>query len=182
LIGRLSGPRHGNGHYSDGGWACFHLLGFGPGRRSRKTTSGYCQYSMLLTLCNSSKQQLSTWMTRLLAPYVCALVDGPFAPVVKRRSTPRSGRRSCPGAVQLRLLLPPASPCLRWTRCCIKLQQGEPSWLQRQQRGGGDLVGGRQVVAGSCGTAPCVPAESSSVKQRCKSGYLQQKEVEYLLG
>jgi hypothetical protein len=98
-------------------------------------TSGYCQYSASLILSNSPKQQPSTWRTRLLAPCVCALIVGPLAPAVERRSTPRSGRRSCPGAVLLRLLLPPASPRSPWTRCCLELQQGEPSWLQWQQKG-----------------------------------------------
>jgi hypothetical protein len=202
LIGRLRGPRHGNSHCSGGGWACFHPFELGPRWQSRETTSGYCQYSASLILSNSPKQQPSTWRTRLLAPCVCALVIGPLAPAVERRPTQRSGRRSCPGAVLLRLLLPPASPRSRWTRCCLELQQGEPSWLQWQQKGapllrllllpasprirrtrcclepqqgepswpqwrhkgGDDMVGGGQVAAGSCSTAPCVPAESSSVK------------------
>jgi hypothetical protein len=133
LVGRLRGPRHGNSHCSDGGWACFHPFGIGPGWQSRETTSGYCQYSAPLILSSSPKQQLSTWSTRLLAPCVCTLVVGPSAPMVERRPTPRSGRRSCPGAVLLQLLLPPASPRMRWTRCCLELQQGEPSWPQWQQ-------------------------------------------------
>jgi hypothetical protein len=60
LNGRLSGPHHGNGHRSDGGWARFHPFGFGPGGQSRKATSAYCQYSVLLVLSSSSKRQIST--------------------------------------------------------------------------------------------------------------------------
>jgi hypothetical protein len=135
LVGRRRGPRHGNSHRSGGGRACFHPFELGHGWQSRETTSGYCQYAASLILSNSPKQQLSTWRTRLLVPCICALVGGPSAPVVGRWPTPHSGRRSCPSAVLLRLLRSPASPRIQWTRCCLEPQQGEPSWLQWQQKG-----------------------------------------------
>jgi hypothetical protein len=164
LISQLGSPCHGNGHCCDGGWAHFHLFGFGPGWQSRKTTSGYCQYTILLLLGNSSKQQISTWRTRFLAPCVCAPVDGPLAPVAARRSIPRFARRSCHDAPLLRLPPMPESSRLRQTRCCVELQQCELSWPERRHWGGGGLVGGCPVAAGSYGTAPCVPAGGSSVK------------------
>jgi hypothetical protein len=187
-----------------------------PPRRRRGGRAGRLQgdavsISASLILSNSPKQQLDTWRTRLLAPCVCALAAGPLAPEVERRPTPRFGRRSCPGAVPLRfllphasprirrtrcclgprqgepswppwqqqgavllrLLLPPVSPRVRRTRCCLELPQGEPSWLPWLQKGGGDTLGGGPAAAGSCSTAPSVPAESSSVQYRCSSGFLQ---------
>jgi hypothetical protein len=163
LVGRWRGPRHGNSHRSGGGRACFHPFGLRHGWQSRETTSRYCQYAASLILSNSPKQQLSTWRNRLLAPCICALVSGPSAPVGGRRPTPRSGRRSCPDAVLLWLLRSPVSPRILWTRCCLEPQQVEPSWLQWQQKGGDDTLGGGPVAAGSCSTAPCDPAESYSV-------------------
>jgi hypothetical protein len=134
-VGRLRGPCHGNSHCIAGGWARLHPFELGPRWQSRETISGHCKYSASLILSNSPKQQFDTWRTRLLAPCVCALAAGPLAPEVERRPTPRSGRRSYPGAVPLRLLLPHASPRIRRTRCCLGPWQGEPSWLPWQQQG-----------------------------------------------
>jgi hypothetical protein len=85
-------------------------------------------------------------------------------PAAKRRSTPRLARRGCPDAFALQLPPPPESSRPRRTRCCVELQQCELSWPERRHWGGGGLVGGCPVAAGSYGTAPCVPAGGSSVK------------------
>jgi hypothetical protein len=98
LVGRWRGPRHGDCHHRGGRGARLHPFGFSPGRRSRETARGRCQYSASWKLCNWPKQQFRTWGTRLLGPCVCTPGAGPSAPVVERRPTPRSGRRSCPGA------------------------------------------------------------------------------------
>jgi hypothetical protein len=179
LISRLGGPRHGNGHCRDGGWACFHLFGLGPGWQSRKTTSGYCQYTMLLTLGNSSKQQLSNWKTRLLAPCVCALPDDLVAPKAELWPIPRLARGSCPFSLPLRCPFLPGGSRLPWTRYCAGPQPFEPSLLRQWHWEEGGPAERCLAVAGSCGTTSCVPAEGAQLAW-AKRNLFHYKVVEHL--
>jgi hypothetical protein len=84
---------------------------------------------------------------------------------------PRAGLRLTPWLVQgsrsvsplLQLPSPPGGSRPPWTRCCAELQLCEPSLPRQRRWGGGGLAGGYRVMAGSCGTILCVPAEGSQL-------------------
>jgi hypothetical protein len=173
------GPRHGDGDGCGGRWGRFFFFGLGPGGGGGRTTGGHRKHGIISTYGNIVRQTTSTQKIRLLAPSAYTLSDDLAVPAAKRRSTPRLARRGCPDAFALQLPPPPESSRPRRTRCCVELQQCELSLPQQRHWGGGGLAGGCWAAADSCGTALCVTAEGSSVKQWSNRGCFQQKEVEY---
>jgi hypothetical protein len=108
---------------------------------------------------DSTSEQTHTWKTRLLALSACVSPNDPTGPKAAFRSTPRLVRGSYPS------LPPPQFPSLPrgshppWTHCCAEPGLSEPSLLRQQCWGEGGPAEGCRVVAGSCGTTLCAPAD-----------------------
>jgi hypothetical protein len=107
------GARHSNGNSCRSCWICSHFFELGPGWRSGRTTTGYCQRATIPMFGDSTRQQTHTWKTRLLALSACVPPDDPAGPKAEFRTTPRLVRGSCPSLPSLSFLLCQGAPVLR---------------------------------------------------------------------
>jgi hypothetical protein len=107
----------------------------------------------------TTRREIHTWRSRLLALFVCAQPDDPAGPTAEFPPTPRMVQGSCPFSPPPRLPFPPGGSRFPWSRCRVVPRLLELSSLQLQHWGEGGPVEGCQVVEGSSGTTLCVPAE-----------------------
>jgi hypothetical protein len=107
----------------------------------------------------TTRKEIHTWRSRLLALFVCAQPDDPAGPMAVFWPTPRMVRGSCPFSPPPRLPFSPRGSCFSWSRCRAVPQLLKLSSLQLRHWGEGGLVEGCQVVEGSSSTTLCVPTE-----------------------
>jgi hypothetical protein len=107
----------------------------------------------------TTRQEIHTWRTRLLALSVCAQPDDPAEPKAEFQSTPRMVRESCPFSPPPRLPFPPGGSRFLWSRCPAVPRLLELSSLRLRRWGEGGPIEGCRVAEGSSGTTLCVPIE-----------------------